>query len=69
MLFWLGWVAHNTVSMFQTSDAQGPFRRFIILATCTTYQQLLLETGPSAIVADALNLKDLLADSDICPPS
>jgi phospholipid/cholesterol/gamma-HCH transport system substrate-binding protein len=69
LLFWLGWVAHNTNSMFQTSDASGPYRRFIILATCTTYQQLLLDNGAAApLVEDALGLKDLLADTGLCPP-
>jgi hypothetical protein len=56
--------------MFQVSDASGPYRRFILLATCTAYQQLLLDQGPAApIVEDALGVKDLLADSDLCPPS
>jgi phospholipid/cholesterol/gamma-HCH transport system substrate-binding protein len=27
-LYHLGWLAQNTVSLFSTSDAQGPFRRF-----------------------------------------
>ncbi len=69
LLFWLGWVAHNTNSMFATSDASGPYRRFLILATCTTYQQLLLDNGAAApLVEDVLGLKDLLADTDLCPP-
>ena len=69
LLFWLGWVAHNTNSMFSTSDASGPYRRFIILATCTTYQQLLLDNGAAApLVEDALGVKDLLADTNLCPP-
>ncbi len=56
--------------MFSTSDAGGPYRRFMILATCTTYQQLLLENGAAApLVEDALGIKKLLADSDLCPPS
>jgi phospholipid/cholesterol/gamma-HCH transport system substrate-binding protein len=29
-LYWLGWTVQNTVSMFSTSDANGPFRRFTI---------------------------------------
>ena len=39
-LFWLAWVSHNSNSLFQTGDAQGPFRRFIALATCSTYKQI-----------------------------
>ena len=29
-LYWLAWTVQNTVSMFSTSDANGPFRRFTI---------------------------------------
>ena len=29
-LYWLGWTVQNTVSMFSTSDANGPFRRFYL---------------------------------------
>ena len=29
-LYWLGWVGQVTVSLFNTSDAQGPFRRFYL---------------------------------------
>ena len=49
----------------------GPFRRIVLLATCTTYQQMLLEQfGSSApLVEDALGVRELLADSDLCPAS
>jgi phospholipid/cholesterol/gamma-HCH transport system substrate-binding protein len=70
LLFWLAWVSHNSNSIFSTADASGPFRRVVLLATCTTYQQLLLEQGSSApLVEDALGIRDLLADSDLCPAS
>lgn len=29
-LYWLGWTVQNTVSLFSTSDAQGPFRRLYL---------------------------------------
>ncbi len=70
LLFWLAWVSHNSNSLFQTSDAQGPFRRFILLATCSTYQQMLLESGPTApILEDLLGVKGVLSDAELCPPS
>jgi phospholipid/cholesterol/gamma-HCH transport system substrate-binding protein len=70
LLFWLAWVSHNSNSIFSTADASGPFRRVVLLATCTTYQQLLLEQGSSApLVEDALGIRELLADSDLCPAS
>ena len=49
---------------------KGPFRRFILLATCTTFQQLILEQGTAGpIIEDALGVKELLSDSDLCPAS
>ncbi len=64
-------MAHNTNSMFSTGDAQGPFRRIILLATCTTYQQLLLEQRRrgAARRGRSLGLQNLLADTGLCPPS
>ena len=68
MLFWLAWASHNSNSLFSTSDAQGPFRRFIALATCSTYKQLILDNGSAGpLVEDMLGVNDLLADSDLCP--
>ena len=70
LLFWLGWVSHNSNSLFSTADASGPFRRVILLATCTTYKQLILEHATSApLVEDVLGMGELLADSDLCPSS
>ena len=37
-LYWLAWTAQNTVSLFSTSDAQGPFRRiFLGGVNCNTF--------------------------------
>jgi phospholipid/cholesterol/gamma-HCH transport system substrate-binding protein len=64
LLFWLAWVSHNSNSMFNTADASGPFRRFIILATCTTYQDVLNQyEDMKTLVAD------LLIDTGVCPIS
>ena len=35
-LFWVGWVTHLTDSLFNTSDANGPFRRSIFGVNCNT---------------------------------
>ena len=68
LLFWLAWVSHNSNSLFNTADASGPFRRVVLLATCTTYQQILDQFGSSApLVEDTLGIRELLADSDLCP--
>jgi hypothetical protein len=70
LLFWLAWVSHNSNSLFSTADASGPFRRIVLLASCTTYQQMLDQFGSSApLVEDTLGVRELLADSDLCPAS
>jgi phospholipid/cholesterol/gamma-HCH transport system substrate-binding protein len=40
-LFWLGWVAQNTTSLFSTSDATGPFRRAVAGFNCTGISETL----------------------------
>jgi len=69
-LFWLAWVSHNSNSLFSTADASGPFRRIVLLATCTTYQEMLERAGSSApLLEDIMGVRELLADSDLCPAS
>jgi phospholipid/cholesterol/gamma-HCH transport system substrate-binding protein len=64
LFFWLGWVAHNTNSLFSTGDVSGPFRRITATASCSTFQGLVnLEPASGAI----LNLNQLLADNSLCP--
>jgi phospholipid/cholesterol/gamma-HCH transport system substrate-binding protein len=70
LLFWLAWVSHNSNSLFSTGDASGPFRRIVLLATCTTYQQMLDQAGSAApLLEDVVGVRELLADSDLCPAS
>jgi len=40
-LFYLGWVTQNTVSLFSTADASGPFRRALLGFGCTSFKTLL----------------------------
>jgi phospholipid/cholesterol/gamma-HCH transport system substrate-binding protein len=50
-LYWLAWTAQNTVSMFSTSDADGPFRRFYLSGlSCSS----LTAAGLPAAAANAL---------------
>ncbi len=70
MLFWLGWIGHNTTSLFQTADASGPFRRAIALASCSTYKALVNQYGSSLpLIEDVLGISPLLSDPTLCPPS
>jgi phospholipid/cholesterol/gamma-HCH transport system substrate-binding protein len=56
-LYWLAWTAQNTVSLFSTSDAQGPFRRiFLGGVNCNTF------TGEGV----PQQISDLLGDAGVC---
>ena len=56
-LYWLGWTAQNTVSLFSTSDAQGPFRRiFLGGVNCNTF------TGEGL----PQQISDALGDAGVC---
>ena len=63
-LFWLAWVSQNTTSLFNTSDAQGPLRRFVIFFTCTTIREQLA-AKPAA--GPLLGLTNALNDPGLCP--
>jgi phospholipid/cholesterol/gamma-HCH transport system substrate-binding protein len=66
LLFWLGWVAHNTNSLFSTGDVAGPFRRITATASCSTFANLV---GTEPAAGALLNLNQLLADQGLCPTS
>jgi phospholipid/cholesterol/gamma-HCH transport system substrate-binding protein len=55
-LFWLAWVSQNSVSVFATSDAAGPYRRLLLGVTCTTVQGLGEDEPASLVVANLLPL-------------
>jgi phospholipid/cholesterol/gamma-HCH transport system substrate-binding protein len=62
-LFWLGWVAQNTTSLFSTSDAQGPLRRFTVFFSCTSLREQLA-TQPAG--GPLLGLTNALNDPGLC---
>jgi phospholipid/cholesterol/gamma-HCH transport system substrate-binding protein len=64
MLFWLSWVAQNTVSMFNSADASGPFRRIVLYATCSTFQNQVEQEPIRELL---FNVTDLLNDPGLCP--
>src|SRR5918999_4388199 len=63
LLFWLGWVSHNSNSLFSTSDAQGPIRRIILGVTCTVAQDIVREEPARELIE---NFTPILADSGLC---
>jgi phospholipid/cholesterol/gamma-HCH transport system substrate-binding protein len=62
-LFWLGWVSQNSVSLFNTGDASGPFRRFIVSATCSTIRAL---DQQDALNTALYGFTNVLADPGLC---
>ena len=53
-LYWLGWTAQNTVSLFHTGDAQGNFRRFSLGgASCGTLTNMGLPAAAIPVIASA----------------
>jgi phospholipid/cholesterol/gamma-HCH transport system substrate-binding protein len=71
LLFWLSWVAHNSNSLFSTSDASGPYRRILLLATCSTYKQIVDEVQAplQPVLTNLLGVESLLQAGGLCPPS
>ena len=56
-LYWLAWTGQNTVSLFSTSDAQGPFRRITLRGlNCNTF------TGEGL----PQEISDALGDAGVC---
>ena len=65
-LYWLGWVVHNTNSLFATSDAGGPIRRTLQLGSCTTYAGIAATNGLTTL-EQILGLQGILNDTGLCP--
>jgi phospholipid/cholesterol/gamma-HCH transport system substrate-binding protein len=63
-LFWLGWVAHLTDSMFSTGDASGPLRRAITTIDCNTLRSTIGATALEPL----LGATPLLNDAGLCSP-
>jgi phospholipid/cholesterol/gamma-HCH transport system substrate-binding protein len=62
-LFWLGWVSQNTVSLFSTSDATGPFRRALAGFSCTGIRETLA-SQPAA--GGIIGLTNVLNTPGLC---
>jgi phospholipid/cholesterol/gamma-HCH transport system substrate-binding protein len=65
-LFWLGWVVHNTNSLFSTSDAMGPYRRVVVVAGCSTWGALFPNDPDGTISKLLLGLNQTLNDQGLC---
>ena len=45
-LFWAAWLQHNGAALFDTSDANGPFRPVTLGGTCTVLKELTGDNPP-----------------------
>ncbi len=62
-LFWLAWVAHQSTTVFSTSDAHGPFRPSLVAVSCQTARSLA-HFQPEAEFF--LNLTPILTNPAVC---
>ena len=62
-LFYLGWLPHNSATLFSTSDAHGPFRPSLVAANCQMFRSLIAENAPAEF---ALNLTPILTNPTLC---
>jgi phospholipid/cholesterol/gamma-HCH transport system substrate-binding protein len=68
-LYWLGWASQVTVSLFNTGDAQGPFRRTSISnINCNTFTSNFSEPLPDELKPLVDTTVKLLADAKVCAP-
>jgi phospholipid/cholesterol/gamma-HCH transport system substrate-binding protein len=66
-LFWLAWAVHNANSVFSTGDANGPFRRVLLAATCATIKDSFVgESGNPEVASAVLGVTDLITDPVLC---
>ncbi len=52
-LYWLGWFAHNSVSLWTGQDAHGPSRRLFLTASCSNLRGML-DLNPAGPVVGGL---------------
>jgi phospholipid/cholesterol/gamma-HCH transport system substrate-binding protein len=69
-LYWLGWTAQNTVSLFSAGDAQGNFRRIYLGGlTCQTVTNMLSGGQNPVLPALITPVVNALGSAGICAPT
>jgi hypothetical protein len=63
-LYWAAWTVQNSVSLFSTSDATGPFRRALAGFSCTGIKETLAQTPAAGTI---IGLTNVLATPGLCP--
>ena len=65
-LFWLGWTAQLTNSLFSASDAFSSFRRANFMLSCATIRQTIDAEGGEPALEPILGLTGILNDPSLC---
>lgn len=65
-LFWLGWTAQLTNSVFSASDAFSSFRRANFMLSCATIRQSINAEGGEPALEPILGLTGILNDPALC---
>ena len=70
-LFWVGWTAHLTTSLFSTSDASGPFRAAGVVVTCDVLRDTVRDQPGFANAFGFLDESGVsqFLDGGVCPSS
>jgi phospholipid/cholesterol/gamma-HCH transport system substrate-binding protein len=55
-LYWAAWTVQNSVSLFSTSDATGPFRRALAGFSCTGIKETLAQTPAAGSIIGLTNV-------------
>ena len=66
-LFWNAWLNHNSASLFSTQDANGPIRRGMIFASCSSLQLLEQVTAVNPALNVLFQLLNAPPASQVCP--
>jgi phospholipid/cholesterol/gamma-HCH transport system substrate-binding protein len=62
-LFYLGWLPHNSATLFATSDAHGAFRPSLVAGSCQTLRTLVADRPDAEF---ALNLTPVFTNPTLC---
>ncbi len=62
-LYWIAWLSHNGTLVFDSQDANGPYRRIYLSETCNNVEQILLSSPLAPLIT---GLGPLIGT--VCPP-
>jgi len=66
-LFWNSWLNHNSASLFSTQDANGPIRRGLVLASCSSLSLLEQVTAANPALNVLFTLLNAPPANQVCP--